>query len=680
MLVIRHLRTIAWPAWLTLAALILCATELAGRQVIRQSIFQNVTGAVPPPPGVVIAAAVLVVLAYGAWSWMRGTLSVSRVVALLLSCAFVAGLAVQQRLGARLQSDGFYYFAFLRSIVNDHDFSLANDYALIGIGNEALLTPTATGYAQTAWSVGPALMWLPFYVVGDAGARYLAAHGATVAVDGSPYPYRQAICIAGLFYGLLGFWLCYRLATRYFPDAIAAMAMITMAFGSFMLWYLVKEPTMSHATSMCVVAAFLYAWSVTGGGRKPWHWAALGVLGGLMLAVRWQNLIFFAFPGYDVALSTINGTDQERRTALVGGGVFAAGAVLGFLPQMLAWNAIYSSPLAISPLSPRMYWFSPAIVGMLWSSRNGLFASSPVTYFAAIGLIVWALRGSATARLSFLVFCLAVYVNASVADWWGGAAYGARRFDGVIVLLVLGLAAGTEALRSWTARHPMAPAVVLAVGLGLWNVTAMNAALDAHFGGSGPQSFSELAVEQARTLHRWFGHPFSYPASLIYALREGVSPARYDWFAFPFLGDPERQYARVDVARGDDAYIGDGWYSVEMLPDGTTARWSSGTAEFLLPLDHAAPLTVQLRVRAFSYPGASPQLILRVNGRGFGPFPVTGDWQRLDIPTDASAWKAGVTHVQLVWPMASAPALVGTGHDRRELGGMVDWLRIEVAR
>ena len=676
---LRHI-VAAWPEWLAAAGLATCATELAGRQVIRQSIFQNLTGAVPPSPGVLIAAAALVLLANGAWSWLRGRLSVTRAVALVLAWSFVAGLAVQQRVGARLQSDGFYYFAFLRSIVNDHDVSLANDYALIGIGNDALLTPTSTGYAQTAWSIGPALMWMPFYVVGDVGARYLASHGAKVAVDGSPFPYREAICIAGLFYGLLGFWFCYRLAARYFPDLVAAIAMLAMAVGSFMLWYLVKEPTMSHATSMCVVAAFLYAWSATGGGRKPWLWGALGVLGGLMLAVRWQNLIFFAFPACDIALAIRSRDASERRGALAGGGLFAAGAILGFLPQMIAWNAIYGSPLAVSPLSPRMYWSSPDIVGMLWSSRNGLFATSPVTYLAAIGLVVWALRRSTTAWLSLGVFCMAVYVNASVADWWGGSAFSARRFDGSIVLLVLGLAAGIEALRVWTARHPLAPAVVLAAALGLWNLTAINAALDGHFGGSGPQSFSDLAVDQARTLHRWFGHPFSYPASLVYALREGVAPARYDWFAFPFLGDPERQYGRVDVGREGSVYLGDGWYSAEVLPDGTTARWTSGTGELLLPLAHPAPLTVQLRLRAFSYPGSSPQLILRVNGHGFGPIPVGGDWQRLDVQTDAPAWKAGVNHVQLVWPMAAAPAAVRAGGDRRELGGMVDWLRIEVPK
>ena len=130
----------------------------------------------------------------GAWLRLRRALTVNRAVALALCALFVAGLAAQQRLGARLQSDGFFYFAFLRSMVNDHDVNLANDYGLIGIGGEAIMTPTSTGYAQTAWSVGPAIAWMPFYAIGHAGASYLASRGVQVAVDGSSYPYRQAIC------------------------------------------------------------------------------------------------------------------------------------------------------------------------------------------------------------------------------------------------------------------------------------------------------------------------------------------------------------------------------------------------------------------------------------------------------------------------------------------------------
>ena len=255
------------------------------------------------------------------------------------------------------------------------------------------MTPTSTGYAQTAWSVGPAIAWMPFYVIGHAGASYLAARGVQAAVDGSSYPYRQAICVAGLFYGLLGFWFCYRLAARHYSGGLAILSTAALALGSFMLWYVVKEPTMSHATSMCAVAAFIYAWDMTRGRRSAWQWAALGLLGGLMLAIRWQNLVFTAFPAWELVSALAAGPGaRERRASVLHGALFGACAFIAFLPQLIAWNAIYGSPIAVSPLSPKMLWLSPDPVRMLWSSRNGLFSTSPVTYLAALGLVVFAVR------------------------------------------------------------------------------------------------------------------------------------------------------------------------------------------------------------------------------------------------------------------------------------------------
>ena len=63
--------------------------------------------------------------------------------------------------GARLQSDGFYYYAYLRSLTFDRDVEFSNDYRMLGLGDKAhLFNPTPTGYAQSAWTIGPAIVWL----------------------------------------------------------------------------------------------------------------------------------------------------------------------------------------------------------------------------------------------------------------------------------------------------------------------------------------------------------------------------------------------------------------------------------------------------------------------------------------------------------------------------------------
>ena len=69
------------------------------------------------------------------------------VTASVFAALFASGVAVQWQMNARLQSDAFYYFAYLRSIAFDRDVDFTNDYPLLGLSDKAYLwqPPTATG-------------------------------------------------------------------------------------------------------------------------------------------------------------------------------------------------------------------------------------------------------------------------------------------------------------------------------------------------------------------------------------------------------------------------------------------------------------------------------------------------------------------------------------------------------
>ena len=71
----------------------------------------------------------------------------------------------------------------------------------------------------------------------------------------------------------------------------------------------------------------------------------------------------------------------------------------------------------------------------------------------------------------------------------------------------------------------------------------------------------------------------------------------------------------MDIGSDDELLIADGWHGAER--DGSlTFRWASSPATVLIPLDHAANLTVQVRMQAFNYPGAVPQTMnAYVNGQ-----------------------------------------------------------------
>src|SRR5207237_1999305 len=98
--------------------------------------------------------------------------------------------------------------------------------------------------------------------------------------------------------------------------------------------------------------------------------------------------------------------------------------------------------------------------------------------------------------------------------------------------------------------------------------------------------FDRAWAAQAREVHAWFGNPFTYPASLVFALRNGVSPAEYDLLSTNrFLSDPLQPNARVDIGGGDEWVVEGGWDAPER-DGGVSFRWAQSTAVPRGPVGH----------------------------------------------------------------------------------------------
>ena len=270
-------------------------------------------------------------------------------------------------------------------------------------------------------------------------------------------------------------------------------------------------------------------------------------------------------------------------------------------------------------------------------------------------------------------------MNASLEDWWGGNGFGMRRFDGLIPMMTIGVAALSVRLGSFVRRFPTLCAIAIFATLAAWNLTLMSVAQEGRIRLGEAASFGEVGGAQARAVHRWIGMPSTYPASLLFAWEGGVSPADYD-LVWPnrMLDDPRRPYGQIDIGTADDSFFEHGWYVAER-EGADTFRWTSGKAILRVPLDHAAKLKVQVRLRAFAYKGAPPQQIsISINGRR-GPLVALGSaWQVIESVTDESVWHAGINRLEFDSAWAARPADVGAGVDRRPLVAAVDYVHLEV--
>ena len=238
---------------------------------------------------------------------------------LLLAVAFVLSLPlVTPRIYA---SDEVQYFAYLRSLWFDRDLSFENEYQHFydtGVTGSALFHETflerrteATGLRVTFATLGPALLWSPFYAAADAIVAARRAMGATVPRDGFSQPYVAAVAYGSAVYGwlaiVLGWWMARRMVGASHAPAAAAAVWV----GTPLFFYMYIAPPMSHACSAFAVAAFLAMWLRVRDRWSPAGCAALGALAALMAMVREQDAFVAIGPAVDWASLMLAGSRRQ---------------------------------------------------------------------------------------------------------------------------------------------------------------------------------------------------------------------------------------------------------------------------------------------------------------------------------------------------------------------------------
>ena len=104
----------------------------------------------------------------------------------------------------RMVADGFYYYSYVQSFWKDFDLRFENDYRKLGILHRSSLDHvTDTGHRRNIFSVGPAIFWTPFFLLGEVSGRVAAWSGVDVNLHGNGPFHWNAVAIGSLFYGFL---------------------------------------------------------------------------------------------------------------------------------------------------------------------------------------------------------------------------------------------------------------------------------------------------------------------------------------------------------------------------------------------------------------------------------------------------------------------------------------------
>ena len=359
-------------------------------------------------------------------------------------------------------------------------------------------------------------------------------------------------------------------------------------------------------------------------------WFVLGVLGGLVALVRWQNILL---PLLSLPWKTWR--HPWRRDLPLKLSAYGLGFLIAFSPQLLAWHAVYGE-WVVTPQGDFMHWTKPYAIDVLFSPRYGLLGFSPILYVSVIGL---AIRISSAREpliglaMSYLIVC--VYVNASAGDWYGGATFGPRRMDSLFPFLVIGAAHFARWFREVIARRPqrvlqglVAASLLVTLVLGsAYRTARINVGMDgAH----------EFPIRAWSVMLETVGWLPSLPAELYHSWRDGTRIGQYSALAHD---DPVTWLDGVITP--DERRLTRDWKM-----NGSTAILESDTGTiFLYLMDlgfHYRDIELDI---VFSGTMSEP---VRINDQPFvGTLGRTADRKRRSITVPYAVWRPGLNRMTL---------------------------------
>src|SRR5581483_8386873 len=133
-----------------------------------------------------------------------------------------------------------------------------------------------------------------------------------------------------------------------------------------------------------------------------------------------------------------------------------AGALLGGLPQVIVSQVLWGSPLAFANVgavgNDWQAFTHVRLIETIFSPYHGLAPWTPLLVFALAGF-VFIYRDDRRLGTAAITMFVIQWVMVSTLDraFWGGAAFGQRRFDNCTIFFILGLAALFSRIPRWAA-------------------------------------------------------------------------------------------------------------------------------------------------------------------------------------------------------------------------------------
>ena len=392
----------------------------------------------------------------------RQRLTVIAATALLAGAYFGSLVAFRGPAEALRDADARAYFAYLPSLVLDRDLDLSNQFELLGSTAEAgyPFGEVTDGYAANPYSITPALLWLPGYLIGVVADRFAGWLGIDTGPDGYGVGAIWGVALSSIVLAGFAADLSRRVAAQLRGPEYAMPAMFLGWVGTAAFTYTLRGPIHPQSASwFCLALAIWLGWLAFRNDSEWYRWLVVGLASGVLLGIRPMDAPLLIVPGF-LLLASCRTPRDLRRPALM----LAAGMLLGYLPA--AAGGFWLAP----PAGPSTGPFLGTLAGTLFSAQHGWLVSTPLAAIGIAGVVLKARssRSSIARSLawgSVVALALLVVIDAATAP---AADFATLRFVGATPLLILGL---TQVLASLDKNPALKkPGIVALLALAAANV------------------------------------------------------------------------------------------------------------------------------------------------------------------------------------------------------------------
>ena len=184
------------------------------------------------------------------------------------------------------------YYAYLRSVFFDGDVDFLNErnYAYF-------YHLTRTNYSLNLWPCGPALLWAPFFLIGEVVEKLLVFVGVAEKTYGYGWSHLVTTGLGTIFYVFCGFLLLYKTLSLLFTRKAALWSCWTLFLSSPLPYFAFVRSRMGHFAEFFTLSLILYIWFRRPSSENSIPWGfCLGCVLALVGMSRYTNMAIGVFP------------------------------------------------------------------------------------------------------------------------------------------------------------------------------------------------------------------------------------------------------------------------------------------------------------------------------------------------------------------------------------------------